>query len=85
MTSRSCGRNTGLLDLASSEMASTRLKRAPGLRGRTAKVFVYYRSLKKVKSMPAHYVPGSVARPVDGIFTAQLNCPRTWTLLPLKS
>ena len=50
----------------------------------TAKVFVYYPYLKKVRSAPAHYVLGSVARPVDGIFTAQLNCPRTWTPLPLK-
>jgi hypothetical protein len=51
----------------------------------TAKVFVSYRSLKKVKSMQARYIHGSVARPVDGIFTAQLNCPCTWTLSSLKS
>jgi hypothetical protein len=40
-----------------------------------AKAFVYYRSLKKVRSTPVHYVHGSVARPVDGIFIVQLNCP----------
>ena len=51
----------------------------------TANVFVYYRSLKKVRSTPPHYVHGSVGRPVDGIFIVQLNCPRTWTLLPLNT
>ena len=51
----------------------------------TAKVCVYYPSLKKVRSAPAHYVHGSVARPVDGIFIAQLNCPRTLMLLLLNT
>ena len=50
----------------------------------TANVFVYCRFLKKVRSTPPHYIHGSVARPVDGIFIVQLNCPRTWTLLPLE-
>ena len=51
----------------------------------TANVFVYYPYLKKARSAPAHYVHGSVARPVDGIFIVQLNCPRTSTVLPWKS
>ena len=51
----------------------------------TADVFVYYPYLKKVRSAPAPYVHGSVARPVDGIFIVQLNCPRTWMVLPLKT
>jgi hypothetical protein len=51
----------------------------------TAKAFVYYPYLKKAKSAPAHYVHGTVARQVDGIFIAQLNCPRTSTVLPLKT
>ena len=51
----------------------------------TANVFVYYPYLKKARSAPAHYVHGSVARPVDGIFIVQLNCPRTSMLLPLKN
>ena len=51
----------------------------------TANVFVYYPSLKKARSAPAHCVHGSVARPVDGIFIVQLNCPRTSMLLPLEN
>ena len=51
----------------------------------TANVFVYYPYLKKARSALAHYVHGSVARPVDGIFIVQLNCPRTSMLLPLKT
>ena len=51
----------------------------------TAKGFVYYRYLKKARSTPAPYVRGTVARQVDGIFIAQLNCPHTSTVLPLKS
>ena len=50
----------------------------------TANVFVYYRYLKEARSTPARCVHGSVVRPVDGIFIAQLNCPRTSMLLPLK-
>ena len=57
VTSRSCGRNTGL------QIWRLRRWQALGLNqhrdsGRTAKVFVYYRP-EKVKSMPAHYVPGA--------------------------
>ena len=51
----------------------------------TANVCVYYPSLKKARSALAHYVHGSVARPVDGIFIVQLNCPRTLMLLLLKA
>ena len=51
----------------------------------TANVFVYYPYLKKARSAPAHCVPGSAARPVDGIFIVQLNCPRTSMPLPLKA
>ena len=51
----------------------------------TAKVFVYYPYLKKARSAAAHYVHGIVARQVDGIFIAQLKCPRTATVWPLKS
>ena len=51
----------------------------------TANVFVYYPYLKKARSAPAHCVHGSVARPVDGIFIVQLNCPRTSMLLPLRT
>ena len=51
----------------------------------TANVCAYYPCLKKARSALAHYVDGSVARPVDGIFIVQLNCPRTSMLLPLKS
>ena len=51
----------------------------------TAKGFVYYPYLKKARSAPAPYVHGTVARQVDGTFIAQLNCPRTSTVLPLKS
>ena len=51
----------------------------------TANVFVYYPYLKKAKSAHAHYVHGSVARPVDGIFIVQSNCPRTSMLLPSKT
>jgi hypothetical protein len=51
----------------------------------TANVFVSYPYLKKVRFARAPYIHGSVARPGDGIFTAQLNCPLTWILLPLKS
>jgi hypothetical protein len=36
-----------------------------------------YPYLKKARSAPAPYVHGTVARQVDGIFIAQLNCPRT--------
>ena len=41
----------------------------------TANVFVSCLCLKKARSVPAHYVHGSAARPVDGIFIVQLNCP----------
>ena len=51
----------------------------------TAKAFVYYPYLKKVRSAAAHYVHGTVARQVDGIFIAQLKCPRTSMLLLLKN
>ena len=51
----------------------------------TANVFVYYPYLKKARSAPAHYVHGSVARPVDGIFIVQSNCPRISMLLPSKT
>ena len=51
----------------------------------TANVFVSCLYLKKAGSAPAHYVHGSVAGPVDGIFIVQLNCPRTSMLSPLKS
>jgi len=51
----------------------------------TAKAFVYYPYLKKARSAPAHYVHGTAGRQVDGIFIAQLNCPRTSTVLPLKT
>ncbi len=51
----------------------------------TAKAFVFYPYLKKARSAPAPYVHGTVVRQVDGIFTAQLNCPHTSTVLPLKS
>ena len=51
----------------------------------TAKGFVYYPYLKKARSALAHYVDGSVARPVGGIFIVQLNCPRTSMLLLLKT
>ena len=37
---------------------------------------MYYPYLKKARSAPAPYVHGTVARQVDGIFIAQLNCPR---------
>ena len=52
---------------------------------RYGKAFVYCPYLKKARSAPAPYVPGIVARQVDGIFIAQLNCPRTSTVLPLKN
>ena len=51
----------------------------------TANVFVYYPYLKKARSAHAHYVHGSVAHPVDGIFIVQFNRPRTSMLLPLKT
>ena len=51
----------------------------------TANVFVYYPYWKKARSAPAHYVHGSVAHQVDGIFIVQLNCPRISMLLPLKT
>ena len=51
----------------------------------TAKAFVYYPYLKKARSAPEHYVHGTAGRQVDGIFIAQLNCPRTSTVLPLKT
>ena len=51
----------------------------------TVKAFVYYPYLKKVRSAAAHYVHGTAARQVDGIFIAQLKCPRASTVLPLKS
>ena len=50
-----------------------------------ANVFVYYPYLKRAKFALAHYVHGSVARQVDGIFIVQLNCPRTSMLLPSKT
>src|SRR6266705_3026594 len=52
---------------------------------RTARGFVYYPYLKKARSAPARYVHGNVVRQVDGIFIAQLNCPRTSTAWPLKT
>ena len=51
----------------------------------TAKGFVYYPYLKKARSAPALYVHGTAVRQVDGIFIAQLNCPRISTALPLKT
>lgn len=51
----------------------------------TENVFVSYPFLKKVRSAPAHYVHGSVADPVDGIFILQLNYLRTSMLSPLKT
>jgi hypothetical protein len=51
----------------------------------TANVFVYYPYLRKARSAPPHYVHGSAAHPVDGIFIVQLSCPRTSMLLPLKA
>ena len=51
----------------------------------TAKAFVYYRYLKKARSVAAPYVHGTVARQVDGIFIAQLNCPRTSTAIALEN
>ena len=51
----------------------------------TAKAFAYYPYLKKARSAPAHYVHGRVARPVDGMFIVQLNCPYTSMLSPLKT
>ncbi len=50
----------------------------------TADVFAYCLYLKKATFGPTHCVHGSVARPVDGIFTVLLNCPRTSMLLALK-
>ncbi len=50
----------------------------------TANVFVYYPYLKKARSAPAHYVHGTVARQVDGIFIVRLNCRRTSMVLSLK-
>ena len=41
----------------------------------TAKAFVSCRYLKKAMSAPGPRVHGTVARQVDGIFIAQLNCP----------
>ena len=40
------------------------------------KAFVYCPYLKKARSAPPHYVHATVVRQVDGIFIAQLNCPR---------
>jgi hypothetical protein len=51
----------------------------------TENVFVYYPYLKEARSTPALYVHGNVARLADGIFTVQLNCPRTLMLLSLKN
>ena len=44
-----------------------------------------FRQTGPALSAPAPYVHGTVARQVDGIFIAQLNCPRTSTVLPLKT
>jgi hypothetical protein len=41
--------------------------------------------LEKGEVRAGAFVPGSVARLVDGIFIVQLSCPRTWMQLPLKS
>jgi hypothetical protein len=49
-----------------------------------ANVFVYYLYLKKAKCALGHCVPGSEARPVDGIFIVRLSCPRTLMLLSSK-
>ena len=43
----------------------------------TAKVFALCPCLKKARSVPAHYVRLSVARPVDGISIVPSNCLRT--------
>ncbi len=51
----------------------------------TANVCVYCPYLKKARSALAHYVHGNVARPVDGIFIVQLNCPRTLMAVALES
>jgi hypothetical protein len=48
-----------------------------------ANVFVCYPFLKKAKLAPVHYVHGSVAHPVDGIFIARLK--RRSTLMVLAS
>ena len=50
--------------------------------GKSLRVLPY---LKKARSAPEHYVHGTAGRQVDGIFIAQLNCPRTSTVLPLKT
>lgn len=41
--------------------------------------FAYCLYLKKARSATAPYVHGTVVRQIDGIFTAQLNCPHTST------
>lgn len=52
----------------------------------TANVFAYYPYWKKARFAPADYVQGGAARQqVDGIFTAQSNCPRTSMPLPSKT
>jgi hypothetical protein len=51
----------------------------------TANVFVSYPYLKKARSVVAPYGRGTMARQVDGIFIAQLNCPHTSTGLPLNT
>jgi hypothetical protein len=48
----------------------------------TANVFVYYPYWKEARFAHAHCARGSVARPVDGIFIVQLNCPHTSMLFP---
>src|ERR1700758_5706296 len=50
--------------------------------GKRLRVYLY---LKKARSAPAPCVRGTLARLVDGMFIAQLNCPRTSMALPLKS
>ena len=51
----------------------------------TANVFVYYPYWKEARYAHARCAHGSVARPVDGMFTVQLNCPRTSMLFPSKA
>ena len=40
--------------------------------------------LERARSAIAHYVRGSVAHPVDGIFIVPLNCRRTWMQIALE-
>jgi len=51
----------------------------------TANGCVYYLYLKKARSAPAHYVHGSVARPVDGIFIGAIELPSHFDAVALES